>query len=69
MALLWWGMNTTVSRKYPRDRHPEPHSASARALNACESAYVTDLPSRFRTKANNFHELVEFLLYYVATIK
>ena len=38
--LLWWGMNSTVFGKYPLDQRPEPHGASSRALNACESTCV-----------------------------
>src|SRR5262249_8856312 len=38
--LLWWGMNSTVFGKYSLDQCPEPHGASSRTLNACESTYV-----------------------------
>src|SRR5262245_22870859 len=30
-------MHSTVYGKYPLDQHPEPHGASSRALNTCES--------------------------------
>ena len=58
--LLWWGMNSTVFGKYPLDQRPEPHGASSRALNACESTCVNPTgyvgPTRsasFPTEVNN----------------
>ena len=58
--LLWWGMNSTVSRKYPLAPHPELYGASSRALNAHESTdgkssgYVGPIRSAsFPTEVNN----------------
>jgi hypothetical protein len=58
--LLWWGTNSTVLGKHPLDQHLEPHGASSRALNACESTdgnppgYVGPTRSAsFPTEVNN----------------
>src|SRR4029453_1988179 len=57
--LLWWGMDSTVLGKHSLDQHPEPHSTSSRALNACELTCVNPIcdggPTRsasLRTEVN-----------------